>query len=78
MVWPWANITTWGTSRQPETGPDPAEHSRLAVPELIFEMRRRGHDDALIRKVVFDNPLSFFDQCPRFRCTLQGAASSRE
>ena len=50
----------------------------LAVPELIFEMRRRGHDDALIRKVVFDNPLSFFGQCPRFRFTLRSGASSGE
>ena len=39
----------------------------LAVPEFIFEMRRRGHDEALIRKVVFDNPLAFFSQCTRFR-----------
>ena len=38
----------------------------LAVPELIFEMRRRGHDEALIRKVVYENPLSFFSQCERF------------
>jgi predicted metal-dependent TIM-barrel fold hydrolase len=38
----------------------------LAVPEFIFEMRRRGHDEDLIRKVVFDNPLSFFSQCGRF------------
>src|SRR6185312_7369228 len=41
----------------------------LAVPELIFEMRRRGHDDALIRKVVHDNPLAFFSQCKRFDFT---------
>src|SRR5262249_62029726 len=39
----------------------------LAVPEFIFEMRSRGHDDALIRKVVFDNPLAFFSQCRRFQ-----------
>ncbi len=38
----------------------------LAVPEFIFEMRRRGHDDALIRKVVYDNPLTFFSQSARF------------
>jgi len=38
----------------------------LAVPELIFEMKRRGHDDALIRKVVYENPLAFFSQCRRF------------
>ena len=39
----------------------------LAVPEFIFEMRRRGHDDELIRRIVFDNPLAFFTQCHRFR-----------
>jgi uncharacterized protein len=38
----------------------------LAVPEFIFEMRRRGHGDALIRKVVYENPLSFFAQSARF------------
>ncbi|MGO9600417.1 MAG: TatD family hydrolase [Isosphaeraceae bacterium] len=38
----------------------------LAVPELIFELRRRGHGEALIRKIVLDNPLAFFSQCPRF------------
>src|SRR6267154_2334144 len=37
----------------------------LAVPELIFEMRSRGHEEATIRKVVHDNPLAFFGQCPR-------------
>lgn len=41
----------------------------LAVPEFIFEMRSRGHDEALVRKVVFDNPLAFFGQCPRFDFT---------
>ena len=39
----------------------------LAVPEFIFEMRRRGHEEALIRKLVLENPLSFFSQCPRFQ-----------
>jgi predicted metal-dependent TIM-barrel fold hydrolase len=38
----------------------------LAVPEFIFEMRRRGHDDALIQRVVYENPLTFFSQCSRF------------
>jgi predicted metal-dependent TIM-barrel fold hydrolase len=44
----------------------------LAVPEFIFEMRGRGHDESLIRKVVLDNPLSFFAQCPRFQFSLTG------
>jgi hypothetical protein len=29
-------------------------------------MRRRGHAEDLIRKVVYENPLSFFSQCARF------------
>lgn len=39
----------------------------IAVPELMLEMRRRGHPDEAIRKVVFDNPLSFWRQCSRWR-----------
>ena len=34
----------------------------LAVPELIQEMKRRGHPEAAIRKVVYDNPLAFWRQ----------------
>ncbi len=39
----------------------------LAVPQFIFEMRRRRHSEAMIHKVVFENPLSFFSQAPNFR-----------
>jgi predicted metal-dependent TIM-barrel fold hydrolase len=51
----------------------------LAVPELIMEMRRRGHSDAAIRKVVYDNPRTFFGQSRRqgrgfFAEPLNGAA----
>lgn len=41
----------------------------LAVPEFIFEMRRRGHGESLIRQVVYDNPLKFFSQSRNFRFT---------
>ncbi|MFK7767907.1 MAG: TatD family hydrolase [Mariniblastus sp.] len=37
-----------------------------AVPDLILEMRRRGHDESLIRKVVYDNPRDFFSQSKNF------------
>jgi len=47
----------WGPSRP------------LAVSDFIFEMRRRGHPDALVRKVVYDNPLEFFNQSRNFRFT---------
>src|SRR6266478_1598882 len=38
----------------------------LAVPELILEMRRRGHGEDVIRKVVYENPLAFFRQSARW------------
>ncbi len=37
-----------------------------AVPDLILEMRRRGHDESLIRKIVYDNPRTFFSQSRNF------------
>ncbi len=45
----------------------------LAVPELIFEMRARGRDEASIKRIVHDNPLSFFSGCRRFHPPLWGA-----
>jgi predicted metal-dependent TIM-barrel fold hydrolase len=33
-----------------------------AVPEFILEMRRRGHAEAIIRKIVYENPLTFWKQ----------------
>lgn len=53
----------------------------LAVPHFIFEMRRRGHAESLIRKVVFDNPVEFMGQSPKFRVAgmedATAAASAR-
>lgn len=40
-----------------------------AVPDFILEMRRRGHPESLIRKVVYDNPLQFFSQSQHFQFT---------
>jgi len=37
-----------------------------AVPDLIFELRRRGHDESLIRKVVYENPIEFFSNSRNF------------
>jgi predicted metal-dependent TIM-barrel fold hydrolase len=39
----------------------------LAVPEMIQEMKRRGHAEEVIRKVVYDNPLRFFRQSARWQ-----------
>ncbi|WP_153557111.1 TatD family hydrolase [Roseimaritima sediminicola] len=40
-----------------------------AVPDLIFELRQRGHSESLIRKVVYDNPREFFAKSKNFRFT---------
>lgn len=37
-----------------------------AVPDLILEMRKRGHAESLIRKIVFENPRTFFQQSKHF------------
>lgn len=39
----------------------------IAVPQFVLEMRRRGHPEALIRKIVYENPIEFLGQTPKFR-----------
>jgi uncharacterized protein len=38
-----------------------------AVPDFILAMRKRGHPESLIRKIVYENPLAFFSQSRNFR-----------
>ena len=40
-----------------------------AVPDFIMEMRKRGHPESLIKKIVYDNPLEFFSQSKNFHFT---------
>jgi len=47
-----------------------------AVPDLILEMRRRGHPEILIRKVVYENPLEFFRQSQSFQFTSPDAQAA--
>lgn len=42
-----------------------------AIPHFILEMRRRGHNEHVIRKIVYENPLAFLSQSPRFRLTAR-------
>jgi len=49
-----ASACDWGAS-------DP-----VAVPPFIMEMRRRGHAESLIRKIVLDNPVEFLGQSAHF------------
>ena len=51
----------------------------LAGPEFIQEMKRRGHAEDAIRKVVYDNPLGFFRQSNRWQeWTTDGKAEKAE
>ena len=40
-----------------------------AVPDFNLEMRKRGHPESLIRRVVYENPLTFFGQSRGFNFT---------
>jgi hypothetical protein len=52
----WLNSAAdWGVS-------DP-----LAIPKAQIEMRKRGHAEAAIRKIVLENPIRFLGQNPKFR-----------
>ncbi len=69
-------IEVYGTERILVNSAGDWGHSDpLAVPELMFEMRNRGHEEATIRKVVFDNPQAFFAQSRRFRFSPQEPAA---
>ena len=41
-----------------------------AIPDLILEMRRRGHPESLIQRVTYENPLKFFEQSKNFNFTI--------
>src|SRR5437764_5265727 len=61
-------LEMYGTERiMANSAGDWGKSDPLAVPELILEMRRRGHGEDVIRKVVYDNPLAFFRQSRRWQ-----------
>jgi predicted metal-dependent TIM-barrel fold hydrolase len=45
-----------------------------AVPDFILAMRKRGHGEAEIRKIVYENPLEFFRQSSGFTFRAQDAS----
>lgn len=48
----------------------------IAVPKFITEMRRRRHSEALIHRVVFENPVQFLGQSPKFKLPAGVAAAA--
>lgn len=43
----------------------------VAVPQFALEMRRRGHSEELIRRVIFENPAQFLRQSGKFELALK-------
>lgn len=54
-----ASACDWGPSRP------------LAMPEFVLEMRRRGHNEKTIHKLVYENPATFLGQSPKFHLKHQ-------
>jgi len=50
----------------------------IAVPRFIMEMRRRRHPEDFIHRIVFENPVQFLSQSPKFRVrsAVQAAAET--
>jgi predicted metal-dependent TIM-barrel fold hydrolase len=38
----------------------------LAVPKARIELKRRGHNEATIKRLTWDNPRTFLGQSPNF------------
>jgi predicted metal-dependent TIM-barrel fold hydrolase len=49
------------------SGCDGGPSTPTAVARFALAMRRRGHPDALIRRIVYENPAAFLGQSPRFQ-----------
>jgi predicted metal-dependent TIM-barrel fold hydrolase len=61
-------IERYGTERiMVNSAGDWGKSDPLAVPEFIQEMKRRGHSEEVIRRIVYDNPLSFWRQANNWR-----------
>ena len=49
----------------------------IAVPRFAMEMRRRKHPEALIQQVVFENPVRFLSQSPKFKVPAPARPQAR-
>src|SRR5262249_8421083 len=68
-------LETVGTDRiMVNSAGDWGKSNPLAVPEFIQEMKRRGHGEDVIHKVVHENPLAFFRQSARWQAWPAGGA----
>jgi uncharacterized protein len=66
-------IEKYGTERICVAGAcDWGPSDPIAVPRFAMEMRRRRHPDSLVEQVVFQNPVAFLSQSPKFKVTSAG------
>ena len=49
----------------------------MAVPRFIMEMRRRKHSEALIHRVVFENPVQFLAPIARSSSCPDGSLRTK-
>ena len=71
-------IETYGPDRICVAGAcDWGPSDPIAVPRFALEMRRRRHGEPLIERVVFENPVRFLSQSPKFKVTLSAAEPAR-
>ena len=61
-------IEKYGTERlMANSAGDWGPSKPTAIPDLIMELKRRGHSRDLIRRVVYENPCKFFSQSKNFK-----------
>jgi predicted metal-dependent TIM-barrel fold hydrolase len=61
-------IERYGTERlMANSAGDWGPSKPSAVPDLIMELRKRGHSNELINQVVYENPKKFFSQSKAFQ-----------
>jgi hypothetical protein len=60
-------IEKYGTERlMANSAGDWGPSKPTAIPDLIMELKRRGHSKELIQQVVYENPKKFFSQSKAF------------
>ena len=61
-------MAEYGTERMMvNSSADWGKSDPLSVAHVVLEMRRRGFDDAKIRKLVWENPISFYSQSGKLK-----------
>jgi predicted metal-dependent TIM-barrel fold hydrolase len=61
-------IETYGTERlMANSAGDWGPSKPTAIPDLILELKQRGHSRSLIEKIVYQNPHQFFQQSQKWK-----------